>query len=237
MKCKRRQQVLLFETQNGPSDAFFCVLASSSLLSPHSGITFRILVSLPPTYPDSSPPQLQLLSRYIGAFQIDATLFSGVLKTYISSSGVERHEGEVAVFDGIERTREVIQRWYEERLSESILREVMREDGKAQHVHQVEAVPTTSQTKGTDSPTGGGIPAGPELSLVPLPDGIEIYEAGAITDRKSSFVGRACRITHPSQVSCTTSIFSKQLISLLGTGGAVTLDVRSPDCSSGTSGN
>lgn len=168
-------------------------------MSPHDNITFRILVSLPPTYPDSSPPQLQLLSRYIGAFQVDATLFSSVLKTYISSSGVERHEGEVAVFDGIERTREIIQRWYEERLSETTLREVMREDGKAQHVHQVEAI-LASQEKGTDSSTGDAIAVGP---LVALPDGIEIYEAEPITDRKSSFVGRACRITHPSQVGCT----------------------------------
>lgn len=171
---------------------------------------FRILVSLPPTYPDSSPPQLQLLSRYIGAFQVDATLFSGVLKTYISSSGVERHEGEVAVFDGIERTRENIQRWYEERLSENTLREVMREDGKSRHPHQVEAT-SASQAKGTDSTTGDGIAAEPGLPLVPLPDGIDIYEAEPITDRKSTFVGRACRITHPSQVGRTTPILSKQL--------------------------
>ena len=105
----------------------------------------------------------------------------------------------MAVFDGIERTREIIQRWYEERLSETTLREVMREDGKAQHVHQVEAI-LASQAKGTDSSTGDAIAVGP---LVALPDGIEIYEAEPITDRKSSFVGRACRITHPSQVGCT----------------------------------
>ena len=34
----------------------------------------RILVSLPPTYPMSSPPQLQLLGRYLGNFPIDAGL-------------------------------------------------------------------------------------------------------------------------------------------------------------------
>jgi len=205
-------------------------------LSPHDNITFRILVSLPPTYPDSSPPQLQLLSRYIGAFQIDAILFSGVLKTYISSSGVERHEGEVAVFDGIERTREIIQRWYEERLSDNTLREVMREDGKAQHVHQVEAV-SASQAKGTDSPTGDGIAADPGLPPVALPDDIEIYEAEPITDRKSSFVGRACRITHPSQAGCTTPLLVETTHISIGADGAVPPDVRSPDCPSGASDN
>lgn len=34
----------------------------------------RVLVSLPPTYPNSSPPQLQLLGRYLGSFSIDAGL-------------------------------------------------------------------------------------------------------------------------------------------------------------------
>jgi hypothetical protein len=191
----------------------FCVLPSSSLSSSHGDITFRTLVSLPPTYPDSSPPQLQLLSRYIGAFQVDASLFSSVLKTYISLSGVEWHEGEVAVFDGVERAREIIQRWYEERVSESTVREMMREDGKAQHVHQIIAIPDL-QAKSAGSPTGDGTAAGSGPPLVQLPEGIEIYEAEPITDRKSSFVGRACRITHPSQVRRTISVLPRQLIYL-----------------------
>lgn len=37
-------------------------------------VKIRILVSLPPTYPNSSPPQLQLLGRYVGQFPIDAGL-------------------------------------------------------------------------------------------------------------------------------------------------------------------
>ena len=115
----------------------------------------------------------------------------------------------MAVFDGVERTRETIQRWYEERLGETTAREMMREDGKAQHVHQIGAV-SVSRTVGTDS--GNRTATDPGLPLVPLPEGIEIYEAEPITDRKSSFVGRACRITHPSQVGSTISILSRQLI-------------------------
>lgn len=34
----------------------------------------RVLVSLPPTYPNTSPPQLQLLGRYLGNFPIDSGL-------------------------------------------------------------------------------------------------------------------------------------------------------------------
>lgn len=37
-------------------------------------VKIRVLVSLPPTYPNSSPPQLQLLGRYVGQFPIDAGL-------------------------------------------------------------------------------------------------------------------------------------------------------------------
>lgn len=36
--------------------------------------SLRVLVSLPPTYPTSSPPQLQLLGRYLGNFPIDSGL-------------------------------------------------------------------------------------------------------------------------------------------------------------------
>lgn len=35
---------------------------------------------------------------------------------------------------------------------------------------------------------------------VALPEGIKIIEAEPIVDRKSVFVGRACLISHPSQV-------------------------------------
>ena len=38
------------------------------------GPKMRVLVSLPPTYPDTSPPQLQLLGRYLGDYNIDAGL-------------------------------------------------------------------------------------------------------------------------------------------------------------------
>jgi hypothetical protein len=41
---------------------------------PEQAPVMRVLVSLPPTYPNSSPPQLQLLGRYLGAFPIDAGL-------------------------------------------------------------------------------------------------------------------------------------------------------------------
>lgn len=38
---------------------------------PDKSPLMRVMVSLPPTYPNSSPPQLQLLGRYLGNFAID----------------------------------------------------------------------------------------------------------------------------------------------------------------------
>jgi hypothetical protein len=43
-------------------------------LVPEEPPVMRVLVSLPPTYPNSSPPQLQLLGRYLGSFPIDTGL-------------------------------------------------------------------------------------------------------------------------------------------------------------------
>ena len=137
----------------------------------------------------------------------------------------------MAVFDGIEGTRETIQRWYKERLNESIVREMMREDGKAQHVEPASA----TQAEGVNFPAGDGVAVGSQLPLVPLPEGIEIYEAEPITDRKSSFVGRACRITHPEQVGPTVTFPVLATYVSIGTAGVILPDVRSPDCPSGTS--
>jgi hypothetical protein len=41
---------------------------------PDKSPSMRVMVSLPPTYPNSSPPQLQLLGRYLGNFAIDTDL-------------------------------------------------------------------------------------------------------------------------------------------------------------------
>ncbi|GBE79825.1 Protein IMPACT homolog [Sparassis crispa] len=148
-----------------------------------------ILVSLPPAYPASAMPQLQLLSRYVGPYGVDAALFGTVLRTYISKGGVEIVPGEVCVFDGVEWVKEKCAEWVGERMSAVKVEEIMREsekeclsdiDGEAEQVSKGKA----------------------EILMVPtrIPDGVEIVEAEPIVDRKSVFIGRACRITDPSQV-------------------------------------
>jgi len=161
-----------------------------SLPAPHD-ITIRVLVSLPRTYPSSSPPQLQLLTRYIGAFGADADLFGSILRTYISVNGVEWTEDTVCVFDGLQSALERCTTWYEERLSMEKAGELVREDSRRQQ----------------DSPQGSGAVGGDDNTVpvtestpVELPSGVEIFTAEPISDRKSTFVGRACRIQHPSEV-------------------------------------
>lgn len=162
----------------------------TSLQSPHEDTSLHILVTLPHSYPSTSPPQLQLLSRYVGAFSVDPALSGPVLRTYFSSlTGVAWTAGDVAVFDGIEHVREKATAWYLEKLSEKTASKLQRElDREQQHPQETEPEPQ-EQELAKDPP-----------AAIDLPSGIEFTVAEPITDRKSVFIGRACRITHHEQV-------------------------------------
>ena len=153
-----------------------------------------MLVSLPSSYPSTSPPQLQLLSRYIGAFGVDSTLFGAILRTYISSEGIEYINDSVCVFDGLEWVKERCAEWYGERKSEKAAGELIREDEKGGIDGDVEEDKSKHQIAELET----NLSISDDVSR--LPQGLEIFEAEPITDRKSSFVGRACRISDPSQV-------------------------------------
>ncbi|KAG6334097.1 hypothetical protein ID866_4989 [Astraeus odoratus] len=160
-------------------------------LPSHDDVSIRILVSVPVSYPASSSPQLQLLSRYIGAFGIDSSLFGSILRTFISVSGVQWSPGTVCVFDGLQNVLERCERWYEERLSKGKANGLVREDSLARETTPTDA--TLQELVEDIVPVE--LPSG-----TALPEGVEIVEAEPIVDRKSVFVGRACRISHPSQV-------------------------------------
>ncbi|THH12384.1 hypothetical protein EW145_g41 [Phellinidium pouzarii] len=160
---------------------------------PHDSLDTRlkILVSLPPTYPSSSPPQLQLLSLYIGPFSVDTNLFGSIIRTFITSKGgVEWLPENVCVFDGVENVRERCGNWFADRLSEEKAQDILREDEK-------EKGPDSALSK--DYLPAQVITREPELRPL-LPDGVNIVVSESIVDRKSVFVGRACGIAHPSQV-------------------------------------
>lgn len=166
---------------------------SDSLPAPHDNVSIRVLVSLPHTYPSSSPPQLQLLSRYVGAFGADSNLFGSILRTYISANGVEWSEDMLCVFDGLQSILERCTTWYEERLGAEKVGELVREDLKEQTRHSAEETSCHSSDPRNNGSKSQDMPAG-------LPTGVKIYEAEPIADRKSVFVGRACRIQHPEEV-------------------------------------
>jgi len=127
---------------------------------------------------------------------VDSALFGTVLRTYISQGGVEWIPETICVFDGIENVKERCFRWYLERLSEektnAILRANERDHG----------------TLRTDLPHdlvedfGSLIQDAKDTHFVgnSLPPGIELVVAEPVTDRKSIFVGRACRISNSSEV-------------------------------------
>ncbi|EKM59868.1 uncharacterized protein PHACADRAFT_115180 [Phanerochaete carnosa HHB-10118-sp] len=157
----------------------------------------NVLISIPPTYPSAAAPQLQLLSRYIGPFGVDHALFGAVLRTYISSEGVEWVADNVCVFDGLEWAKERCTEWYNTKKSEKIAGELLREDEKNLAVN----VPDVEE--GKDKKVSGLHEQWEETSApisANIPQGIVIIEAEPIVDRKSVFVGRACRVRDPSQV-------------------------------------
>lgn len=167
----------------------------SSVPTDDEEVPCHILVSIPPTYPSTAPPQLQLLSKYIGPFSVDSTIFGAVLRTYISSEGVEWVNDSVCVFDGLEWVKERCAEWYGDKKSEKLAGQLLREDERSTTLPDVEEDENKKVSElhdDTEDPL-------PSIS-VNIPEGVEIITAEPIVDRRSAFVGRACRISNPSQV-------------------------------------
>lgn len=125
---------------------------------------------------------------------MDSSLFGAVLKTYISSEGVIWVADNVCVFDGLEWVKERCTEWYNAKKSEKLAGELMREDERNLATPDVEEGKNKKVSGLNDHWEESAAP------LPSIPQGIEIVEAEPILDRKSAFVGRACRITDPSQV-------------------------------------
>ena len=187
-----------------PALSRMIIIINSSLPSPYEDVSLKILVSLPHSYPSTSPPQLQLLSKYIGAFRADSDLFGSILRTYISVNGTEWTQDTVCVFDGLQNVLERCLAWYEDRLNSEKAGEVARDDLKGQLGNVVVATgrssPNTINHDG-DEEREGPILGEDQKLLIALPTGVQIFVADPLIDRKSVFVGRACRISNPSEVN------------------------------------
>lgn len=80
----------------------------------------KLSITIPPHYPNStSPPQFQLLSRYIGSRQVDSDLFGQILRLFLHDDSnldeVHWSKGQVVLFEGIEKTREKVESWLKEK--------------------------------------------------------------------------------------------------------------------------
>ena len=190
-------------------DDIFCLV--SRLPPPYDSgdLKLRILVSVPYTYPERSPPQLQLLSRYIGPYKVDSGLFGSVLRTFISKDGVEWSSDNVCVFDGVENVKERCAKWYGERLSDKAVAELRLEE----EVEQKQIVPSSRDNDGGNPSPHRNVSLDDAASE--LPPGTNIFESEPFVDRKSVFVGRACRISDPSQVNTIDSVLMRPNLMLL----------------------
>jgi hypothetical protein len=107
---------------------------------------------------------------------------------------VEWSADTLCVFDGLQNVIELCVAWYEDRLSREKVGGLIREDAKDR------AGTPTTQRSSVESIQNGLITEPPTGVFAVMPDDIQIIESEPITDRKSTFVGRACQISHPSQV-------------------------------------
>jgi hypothetical protein len=126
---------------------------------------------------------------------VDAELFGSIIKIFISVTGIEWTPGEVCVFDGLQSVLERVVNWYEQRLESNKAGEALRVQS---HLHLLE----TAEAEGNPSTSSIALP---NTQTVALLEGIKLVEAEPIVDRKSAFVGRACRISDPAQVNAPIS--------------------------------
>ncbi len=183
------------------------VLLRTTLPSPHEHIPLSLILSLPPTYPQSSAPLLQLENRFLGAEAVPAPLWASILRTYLHEpslapppSGEEAVEfvpGSCCLYEGIEKVREVCGRWIGERekereagerkrvgLAKGSVVDRIKDDGRANGAKREEE--TTRQAVREETKV-----------LVDCPP---ITTTEALVDRKSVFVGHAARVTSIDQV-------------------------------------
>ena len=111
---------------------------------------------------------------------------------------MEWSEDMPCVFNGLQSVLERCASWYEERLTAERVGELVREDLKEQTRHSAGEAPSHKVHLEDDVPR-------PHDVSICLPTGVKIYETEPITDRKSMFVGRACRIQHPEEVISSLS--------------------------------
>lgn len=101
----------------------------------------------------------------------------------------------MCVFDGLEWVKERCAEWFSGKKSEKLAGQLLREDERGSATPDVEESKNKKVSELHDHVEEHAAPV-----PVGIPKGLDIIEAEPIIDRKSAFVGRACRIADPAQV-------------------------------------
>ena len=105
-------------------------------------------------------------------------------------------EGEVAIFEGVEKAREICEHFMLLRKSELEAKEAASPHSN-KHDHSVNHRIHEDKMRESIHPATLTVP----LVLAALPVGCKLFPSEPIIDRKSVFVGHACTIQYPSDVS------------------------------------
>lgn len=184
------------------------VLLRTTLPSPHHHTPLSLILSLPPTYPASSAPLLQLENRFLGAEAVPAPLWAAVLRTFlhdpavapgppVGEAGVEWVPGGCCLYEGVEKVREACGRWVGEREGEREAGE--RRRGEVARGSVVGSI--TNERREEEERRAEEVvrEKAREVEMVSV-DCPPITTTKALVDRKSVFVGHAARVTSIDQV-------------------------------------
>ncbi|EGG05323.1 uncharacterized protein MELLADRAFT_78084 [Melampsora larici-populina 98AG31] len=151
-------------------------------------IRFSTRVIIPKDYPERSPPQFQLISKYIGPYLILPELFNQISKLYQDEDD-DWTSSQSILFDALESIKEIIMNYYHQKskgLQESkVNREEMickkhDEDHQINEVLNKRNLPISIDDQSTEV--------------------FEIFVSEPIMDRKSIFVGHSTFLKDPRQV-------------------------------------
>lgn len=107
------------------------------------------------------------------------------------------HEGEVAIFEGIERAREECDDFLNTKLTELDAKKAVDDHTTQEDLELARKL----QLEEDASEALAATPRQVERQQAKLPEGCKLFTSEPIMDRKSVFIGHACRITSPSDVS------------------------------------
>jgi Uncharacterized protein family UPF0029 len=172
-------------------------------------ITIRLSATLPSGYPlSNSSPQLQLLSRYIGSHGVDHQLFGRILRIFIQtksqiteSQHVRFEKGQVALFDGIEKARELIESWYEDRQAHKPTTQGVQtyDEEKEKHLRVDDDDNNddgiSDQIRQLSFDNSNRFERARSTSAA-----VKLVTSPALSERKSTFVGHAAALHDPADV-------------------------------------